>query len=169
MDVNGVRLHCVVEGEGPLVLLLHGFPETSPAWRNQIPELAKRFKIVAPDLRGLRSKRQAKRHPGVSHVGPRGRRRGAHRGVRRGSRPRRRPDWGGGVAWTVATLHPEALARTITAPQPARAFRPARSRRRRSSSGARTISRSGSSSRTVWMASSSANPASSTSRTRATG
>ena len=52
VTVNGVRLHCVVEGEGPLVLLLHGFPETSRAWRKQIPELAKRFKIVAPDLRG---------------------------------------------------------------------------------------------------------------------
>ena len=54
--MNGVRLHCVVEGVGPLILLLHGFPETSRAWRKQRPELAKRFKIVAPDLRGLRSK-----------------------------------------------------------------------------------------------------------------
>ena len=50
--VNGVRLHCVVEGEGPLVLLLHGFPETSRAWRKQIPALAERFHVVAPDLRG---------------------------------------------------------------------------------------------------------------------
>ena len=50
--VNGVHLHCVVEGEGPLVLLLHGFPETSHAWRKQIPVLAKRFRVVAPDLRG---------------------------------------------------------------------------------------------------------------------
>src|SRR5207245_600561 len=42
----------MVEGEGPLVLLLHGFPETSHAWRKQVPALAKRFRIVAPDLRG---------------------------------------------------------------------------------------------------------------------
>src|SRR2546425_11137200 len=53
MDVNGVRLHCVVEGEGPLVLLLHGFPETSRAWRKQMPALAGRFRVVAPDLRGF--------------------------------------------------------------------------------------------------------------------
>jgi pimeloyl-ACP methyl ester carboxylesterase len=52
VSVNGVRLHCVVEGEGPLVLLLHGFPETSHAWRKQIPALAGRFRVVAPDLRG---------------------------------------------------------------------------------------------------------------------
>jgi len=52
IEVNGVRLHCVVEGEGPLVLLLHGFPETSHAWRRQMPALAKRFRVVAPDLRG---------------------------------------------------------------------------------------------------------------------
>src|SRR3979411_1621342 len=52
LTVNGVRLHCVVEGEGPLVLLLHGFPESSHAWRKQIAALATRFRVVAPDLRG---------------------------------------------------------------------------------------------------------------------
>src|SRR5438034_6361166 len=50
--VNGVRLHCVLEGKGPLVLLLHGFPESAYAWRKQIPALAERFRVVAPDLRG---------------------------------------------------------------------------------------------------------------------
>src|SRR5947209_17889393 len=49
--VNGVRLHCVLEGKGPLVLLLHGFPESAYAWRKQIPALAERFRVVAPDLR----------------------------------------------------------------------------------------------------------------------
>jgi pimeloyl-ACP methyl ester carboxylesterase len=53
VEVNGVRLHCVVEGEGPLVLLLHGFPETSHAWRKQMPALVTRFRVVAPDLRGF--------------------------------------------------------------------------------------------------------------------
>src|SRR3979490_482847 len=52
VTVNGVRFHCLVEGEGPLVLLLHGFPETSHAWRKQIPALATRFQVIAPDLRG---------------------------------------------------------------------------------------------------------------------
>ncbi len=50
--VNGVRLHCVVAGDGPLVVLLHGFPEFWYSWRHQIPALAQHFTVVAPDLRG---------------------------------------------------------------------------------------------------------------------
>ena len=51
--VNGVRLHWVEQGEGPLVVLLHGFPEFWYAWRHQIPALAAAgFRAVAPDLRG---------------------------------------------------------------------------------------------------------------------
>ncbi len=121
MDVNGVRLHCVVEGEGPLVLLLHGFPETSRAWRKQIPALAKRFRVVAPDLRGFGASDKprgiaaydtsvvandivalihafdAERAHVVGH------------------------DWGGGVAWAVATGHPEAVDRLVVlnCPHPA--------------------------------------------------
>jgi epoxide hydrolase 4 len=51
--VNGIRLHWVEQGEGPLVVLLHGFPEFWYAWRHQIPALAAAgFRAVAPDLRG---------------------------------------------------------------------------------------------------------------------
>lgn len=50
---NGVRLHYVEQGEGPLVLLLHGFPEHWYSWRFQIGPLADAgFRVVAPDLRG---------------------------------------------------------------------------------------------------------------------
>ena len=50
---NGVRLHYVEQGEGPLVLLLHGFPEHWYSWRHQIGPLAEAgFRVVAPDLRG---------------------------------------------------------------------------------------------------------------------
>ena len=51
-EVNGLKTHYVEAGEGPLVLLLHGFPETSFAWRHQIPVLAQHYRVVAPDLRG---------------------------------------------------------------------------------------------------------------------
>jgi haloacetate dehalogenase len=50
--VNGIRLHYVREGEGPLVLLLHGWPQTWYCWRRLIPPLAERYTVVAPDLRG---------------------------------------------------------------------------------------------------------------------
>src|SRR5207247_9594852 len=49
---NGINLHCAVDGDGPLVILLHGFPECWYSWRHQIAALAPRFRAVAPDLRG---------------------------------------------------------------------------------------------------------------------
>ena len=121
LSANGVRLHCVVEGEGPLVLLLHGFPETSRAWRKQMSALAKRFQVVAPDLRGFGASDKPK---GIAayrtsvvaddivaliHEF------GAERAHVVGH------DWGGGVAWTLATLHPEAVDRLVVlnCPHPA--------------------------------------------------
>ncbi|MBW8743713.1 MAG: alpha/beta hydrolase [Sphingomonas sp.] len=50
---NGIRLHVAEQGEGPLVMLCHGFPECWYSWRYQLPALAKAgFRAVAPDLRG---------------------------------------------------------------------------------------------------------------------
>jgi pimeloyl-ACP methyl ester carboxylesterase len=51
-QTNQIRLHYVTQGEGDLVILLHGFPEFWYSWRFQIPVLAKHFKVVVPDLRG---------------------------------------------------------------------------------------------------------------------
>jgi pimeloyl-ACP methyl ester carboxylesterase len=52
-NVNGIRLHYVEEGEGPLVILVHGFPYLWYAWRSQIRALAAAgYRAVAPDLRG---------------------------------------------------------------------------------------------------------------------
>jgi haloacetate dehalogenase len=50
--VNGVRLHYLLEGEGPLVVLLHGWPQTWYCWRKLIGGLAERHSVLAPDLRG---------------------------------------------------------------------------------------------------------------------
>jgi epoxide hydrolase 4 len=52
IETNSIRLHCVTQGEGDLVVLLHGFPEFWYSWRHQIPALAKHFQVVVPDLRG---------------------------------------------------------------------------------------------------------------------
>jgi haloacetate dehalogenase len=49
---NGIRHHYAEAGEGAPIILLHGFPETSYAWRHQIPVLAKTYRVIAPDLRG---------------------------------------------------------------------------------------------------------------------
>jgi len=53
VETNGIRLHVAEQGEGPLVILCHGFPECWYSWRYQLPALAKAgFRAVAPDLRG---------------------------------------------------------------------------------------------------------------------
>src|SRR5258708_5296062 len=52
-EVGDVRLHYVEAGDGPLILLLHGFPEFWFGWRLQITPLAAAgFRVVAPDMRG---------------------------------------------------------------------------------------------------------------------
>ncbi len=52
LRVNGVRLHHLHAGEGPPVLLLHGWPQTSHMWRRVLAPLAERHTVIAPDLRG---------------------------------------------------------------------------------------------------------------------
>jgi pimeloyl-ACP methyl ester carboxylesterase len=53
IETNGTRLHVAEQGEGPLVILCHGFPECWYSWRHQLGALAKAgFRAVAPDLRG---------------------------------------------------------------------------------------------------------------------
>jgi pimeloyl-ACP methyl ester carboxylesterase len=52
-QVNGTRLHYVTAGEGPPVMLLHGWPQTWYEWRHVIDLLADEYQVVAPDLRGF--------------------------------------------------------------------------------------------------------------------
>ena len=51
-EVNGIRLYYRRAGAGEPLLLVHGFPETSYAWRKVIPKLVERYTVIAPDLRG---------------------------------------------------------------------------------------------------------------------
>ncbi|KQU65022.1 epoxide hydrolase [Aminobacter sp. DSM 101952] len=54
VEVNGLRMRIADQGQGPLVLLCHGFPETAYSWRHQIAALAAaNYRVVAPDLRGF--------------------------------------------------------------------------------------------------------------------
>jgi pimeloyl-ACP methyl ester carboxylesterase len=53
VEANGIRIHTTTTGQGPVVLLLHGFPDTHIVWRKQVPVLASAgFRVLAPDLRG---------------------------------------------------------------------------------------------------------------------
>ncbi len=109
-----VHLHYVELGEGPLVVLLHGFPEFWYAWRNQIGALAAAgFRVVAPDQRGynLSSKPEAVSAYGVARlaedVATLIRDRGETKAIVVGH------DWGAGVAWSFAMEHPEMVERLV--------------------------------------------------------
>jgi epoxide hydrolase 4 len=111
-EVGDVRLHYVETGDGPLVVLLHGFPEFWFGWRLQIKPLAAAgFRVVAPDLRGYNL---SSRPDGVAAYDTdrlaadvRGlvQERGAESALLVGH------DWGGTVAWATAMYHPEVVDR----------------------------------------------------------
>src|SRR5512135_2201942 len=53
IQTNGITMHIAEQGNGPLVVLCHGFPESWYSWRHQLPALAEAgFHVVAPDMRG---------------------------------------------------------------------------------------------------------------------
>ncbi|WP_426506357.1 alpha/beta fold hydrolase [Dactylosporangium sp. McL0621] len=53
VEANGIEINVAVAGQGPAVLLLHGFPHTWQVWSAVIPDLARTRRVIAPDLRGL--------------------------------------------------------------------------------------------------------------------
>ncbi|GAB6845345.1 pimeloyl-ACP methyl ester carboxylesterase [Methylorubrum rhodinum] len=53
IEANGIRLHAVTLGQGPPVVLLHGWPQTWFAWRDTMERLSGSFTLIAPDLRGI--------------------------------------------------------------------------------------------------------------------
>ena len=119
LAVNGINLHVVEAGSGAPILFLHGFPDGWYIWKNLFPELALRYRLVAPDLRGynLSAKPLAvddyrieklvddvkilieEIGEGCTIVGH---------------------DWGGMLAWCFAALHPALVHKLVVlnAPHP---------------------------------------------------
>jgi epoxide hydrolase 4 len=111
-DLDEVRLHYVEAGDGPLVVLVHGFPEFWFSWRRQIPALAAAgFRVVAPDMRGynLSSRPAGVAAYAADRVAADLRdlihERGAQRAFLVGH------DWGAFVTWIAAMNHPDAVER----------------------------------------------------------
>lgn len=113
LAANGLDFFALEEGppEGPLVLLLHGFPELSRSWRHQLPALgAAGWRAVAPDMRGYG--RSGKGGPYDLRTLARDARElvralGSERAVVCGH------DWGGVVAWGTAVYHPAVVERLV--------------------------------------------------------
>lgn len=121
IDTGEVKLHCVVEGEGELVILLHGFPEFWYSWRHQIPFLARGFKVVAPDMRGynLSEKPTGIEAYDVSHLTSDVL--GIMDNLGYDSASVVGHDWGGAVSWMTAANHPDRVHKlaVLNCPHPA--------------------------------------------------
>jgi|SRR5215469_5144239 len=110
---GGIRLRAAVAGDGPLLLMLHGFPESWYSWRYQLRALSPSYKCVAPELRGY-GESDAPRgvqnytvealagdvRDLVHHFGEK-------RAVVIGH------DWGGAIAWVASLMHPEVVERLV--------------------------------------------------------
>jgi pimeloyl-ACP methyl ester carboxylesterase len=110
VHVNGVRLHIAEQGEGPLVVLLHGWPESWYSWRHQFePLVAAGYRVVAPDQRGYARSEQPTDVASYSLLHLVGdvlalvRELGEEQAVLVGH------DWGAPVAWTAAMLRPDVV------------------------------------------------------------
>jgi pimeloyl-ACP methyl ester carboxylesterase len=121
IETNGIRLHVAEQGEGPLVILCHGFPECWYSWRHQLPALAKAgFRAVAPDLRGYgRSDRpeEAEKYTILDDIGDIVSlvdALGAKQAVIAGH------DIGAAIAWQTALLRPDIFRAVIALSPPFR-------------------------------------------------
>jgi pimeloyl-ACP methyl ester carboxylesterase len=122
IETNGIRLHVAEQGEGPLIILCHGFPECWYSWRHQLRALAKAgFRAVAPDLRGYgRSDRpeEVEKYTILHNIGDIVGvvdALGAQQAVIAGH------DVGATIAWQVALLRPDRFRAVIALSVP---FRP---------------------------------------------
>jgi len=109
-ELGDVRLHYVTAGQGPAVVLLHGWPQTWYMWRDVMSGLAPRYRVIAPDLRGLGdSSRPADGYDkktlaqDVWHL--------VHDVLREESLFVVGHDWGGPTAFALAAQHREAVRR----------------------------------------------------------
>ena len=112
-DSNGVKIHYASLGEGPLVVMIHGFPDFWYSWRHQMEELSSDFRVVAIDQRGYNKSGQPKEQSAygmrnlvgdvvavIQHLG-------AEKATVVGH------DWGGAVAWQVAINAPQVVENLI--------------------------------------------------------
>lgn len=126
VDCGEVRLHVARQGQGPKVLLLHGFPEFWFSWREQMRALADAgFEAIAPDLRGYHL--SDKPEGSASYALPHLRRdlAGLLDAVGAEKLPVIGHDWGGVLAFSFAAHHPSRVSRlsVLNAPHPRRMLR----------------------------------------------
>ena len=113
ITTNNVKLHYVTQGNGPLMLMLHGFPEFWYSWKYQIPEFARDYQVVAVDLRGYNDSDKPQDKSAyvmdefIQDI------KGVIKGLGHEKCVLVAHDWGGVIAWNFAYSYPEMLEKLI--------------------------------------------------------
>lgn len=113
INSDGVKIHYVTQGKGPLVVMLHGFPDYWYTWRKQIPAIAKDFQVVAIDLRGYN---KSDKPTGVENYAMPKLIGDVKATIEHFDRQKAvvvGHDWGGAIAWSFAMQHPEMTERLV--------------------------------------------------------
>jgi pimeloyl-ACP methyl ester carboxylesterase len=127
VETNGIRMHIAERGEGPLVLLCHGFPESWYSWRRQLVALAAAgFRAVAPDMRGYGQTEQPGEIDKYTLLHLVGDMVGVLDALKAPTAVIAGHDWGAPVAWHAALLRPDRFRAVIGLSVP---FRPRGSKR----------------------------------------
>ena len=114
VETNGIRMHVAEQGEGPLVLLCHGFPESWYSWRHQLTALAAAgFHAVAPDMRGYGQTDQPGEIDQYTLLHLVGDMVGLVDALGGGPAVIAGHDWGAPVAWHAALLRPDRFRAVI--------------------------------------------------------
>jgi len=122
ITTNGVKLHYVTQGNGALMLMLHGFPEFWYSWRHQIPAFADNYQVVALDLRGYNDSDKPKAQSAyvmdefIKDI------EGVITGLGYDKCVLVGHDWGGAIAWHFAYSRPQMVEKLIVLniPHPAK-------------------------------------------------
>jgi pimeloyl-ACP methyl ester carboxylesterase len=121
VSANGTRFHIAEAGDGPLILLLHGFPEFWWTWRRQLESLSEAgFRVAAADLRGYGGSDKPPR--GYDLVTAASDAAGLVRSLGEANAVIVGHDWGGLIAWTTAAYFPKVVRRlaVVSVPHPLR-------------------------------------------------
>jgi pimeloyl-ACP methyl ester carboxylesterase len=129
IKANGINLNVIEQGEGPLVLLCHGFPESSYSWRHQIDALANAgFRSVAPDMRGYGKSDRPEAIDQYSILHLVGDLVGLLDALDAPSAVVVGHDWGASTAWQAARLRPDRFRAVVSLSVPFRPLKELRSR-----------------------------------------
>ncbi len=113
VEVNGIRLHYLQKGQGPVIVMLHGFPEHSGLWQKHILNLSSEFNVIAPDMRGYNLSDQPasidayKIETLMQDITELSKKMSSEKVCLVGH------DWGGLLSWYVAGHHPEVFKKVV--------------------------------------------------------